>query len=126
MFKFGFRLLLIAPALIYLLPHISGVSFHGMWWSAALASLVFNLILSTLEWILGVVSFGINIATLGIGILLTNSLQYAAGLLLPSVSLYVAAQILPKCLHVSNPLDTLVAGLILGGIMRTSVPARKK
>ncbi len=121
------RVALVATALSLFVPNVSGITFHGDAVSAVATSVVFNLLLLSLEWVLGIVVFGINIGTLGLGVLLTSSLKFVASLLSPSVALYGTAWLLPKFLQITHywP-NAVVAGLVVGGVLWVTIPASKK
>ncbi len=125
--RFIVRIGLVAAAVAFLLPDVSGVKFHGDAFSAVATALVFNIVFVGLEWLLGILVFGINIGTLGLGVLITNGIKFLAGLLAPSAALYGTAQLLPKFLQISHywP-NAIVAGLILGGVLWATIPQPKK
>jgi hypothetical protein len=108
-------------------PYITGVQFQGNLWLALFASLIFNAAFWGLECLLGVVVFGINIGTLGLGSFLTGSLKFCAALVTPSLALMGASQVLPHALHVHNYFPgAVVYGLFLGGLLWASVPEQGK
>src|SRR5271163_1567743 len=116
--KFLLRVCLVAVALTYALPKVSGVNFHGDALGALVTSLVFNLAFLGLEWLFGIIAFGINIGTLGLGVFITNGLKFFAGLLAPSIALLGTARLMPNFLHVADYYpDGIVAGLVLGGLL---------
>ena len=127
MIKFLLRIALVAVAITYALPRVSGVDFHGDAMGALATSLVFNVAFFGLEWLLGVIVFGINVSTLGLGVFITSSLRFFAGLLTPSFALFGTSKLMPGFLQVSNywP-NTIVAGLVLGGILWATLPEAKK
>lgn len=114
-------------AFIYITPYIVGIKFHGDWLGALMASVIFNAAFWGLECLLGVVVFGINIGTLGLGAFITGTLKFIAALLTPSVALLGAAKILPHVLQVSSYFPaTIIYGFVLGGLMWASVPEKAK
>ena len=125
--RFVIRIALVAAALAYFLPDVSGVKFHGDAFSAVATSLVFNVVFFGLEWLLGILVFGINIGTLGLGVIITNGLKFVAGLLAPSAALYGTSHLLPRFLQITHywP-NAIVAGLVLGGILWATLPQKKK
>lgn len=124
--RFLLRITLVAAALAFFLPCVSGVNFHGDGYSAVATSLVFNVFMLAIEWLLGVLVFGINIGTLGLGVLITSAIKFVASLLTPSAALYGTAYVLPKFLQVGHywP-DAIVAGLVLGGVLWVTLPQKK-
>lgn len=127
MLKFLLRICLVALALTYALPKVSGVAFHGDVLGAIVTSVVFNIAFLGLEWLLGIIAFGINIGTLGLGVFLTNGLKLFAGLLTPSIALLGTSKIMHNFLQISNYYpDAIVAGLVLGGLLWATLPDRKK
>lgn len=119
------RVLLVAAALEYVLPVVSGVSIHKDLTGVLIASLVFNAIFWSLECLLKVIVFGINVGTLGLGAFLTSSLKFLAALLCPSLALIGTAQVLPQSLHIGSYFPgALCAGLALGGTLRVALPAK--
>lgn len=125
--RFIIRIALVAAALTYFLPDVAGVKFHGDAYSAVATSLVFNVVFFGLEWLLGILVFGINIGTLGLGVIITNGIKFVAGLLAPSAALYGTSHLLPRFLQISNywP-NSIVAGLVLGGVLWATIPQGKK
>jgi len=118
---------LVALALWYISPHVTGVKFHGDIWGVLLASVIFNAAFWGLECLLAVIVFGINIGTLGLGAMITGSLKFAAALLSPTVALLGTSQIVPNCLQISSYFPgALMFGLMLGGLLWASVPEKKK
>lgn len=127
MFKFLLRTTLIALAFAFALPLVSGAQFHGDWIGASVTSLVFNLLFLGLEWLLGAIVFGINISTLGLGVIITSGLRFIATLLAPSVALYGTAQLMPRFLEISNFFPVaIVVGLMLGGVLWATASSKKK
>ena len=125
--KFLLRIVLVAVALAYAFPALSGVRFHGDATAAVATSLVFNVTFLGLEWLLGILVLGINIGTLGLGAVLTSGLKFVASLLAPSAALYGTAEVLPKFLHVSQYCpNAIVAGLVLGGLIWVTAPEKKR
>jgi hypothetical protein len=121
------RVVLVAIAFAYITPYITGVQFHGNLWWALAASVIFNAAFWGLECLLGVIVFGVNIGTLGLGTFLTGSLKFFAALVTPSLALLGASQLLPKTLHVQNYFPgAVVYGLFLGGLLWASVPEQAK
>jgi uncharacterized membrane protein YvlD (DUF360 family) len=125
--RFILRIVLVAAVFAYFLPDVSGVKFHGDVFSAVATSLVFNIVFIGLEWLLGIIVLGINIGTLGLGVLITNGLKFAASLLAPSAALYGTSHLLPKFLQIAHywP-NAIVAGLVLGGVLWVTIPQGKK
>jgi hypothetical protein len=108
------------------MPYISGIKFHGDIWGALTLSVVFNAVFFGLECILAVLVFGINIGTLGLGMILTGSIKFIAAMLSPSLALYGTAKMLPGLLHITDYFPgALVAGLMLGGLLWASIPDKK-
>lgn len=128
MFRFLLRTALVALALVYAFPHLSGIKFSGDPGGALAASLVFNLAYFALEWLLTVVAVGINIGTLGLGVVITSGLRFVAGLMAPSIAVFGTAQVVPGLLSVAGFFPgAVVSGLMLGGILwATAAPARKR
>lgn len=127
MIRFLLRIVLVAAAVYYALPDISGIRFHGDGLAAFATSLVFNIVFLGLEWVLGILVFGINIGTLGLGVIITNGLKFAANLLAPSAALYGTSWLLPKFIQVSRYYPAaIVAGLVLGGVLWVTIPQAKK
>ena len=127
MVRFLLRIALVALALNFALPAVTGVKFSGDPVGAVATSLVFNVTYFGLEWLLGVVALGINIGTLGLGVIVTSGLKFFAGLLAPSVALYGTSQVLPKFLHISHYFPgALVAGLMLGGVLWATAPGKRR
>jgi len=127
MLKFLIRTTLVMAAFIYALPMVAGIAFHGDWGGALASSVVFNLVLLGLEWVLGIMVFGINIGTLGLGVFITNGLRWLSGLLLPSLALFGTGLVMPQFVHISNYFPTaIVGGLLLGGLLWAGLPAKKK
>jgi hypothetical protein len=127
LFKFLLRIGLVAAALTYALPKVSGVSFHGDTTAALATALVFNVAFFGLEWLLGIIVFGINVGTLGLGVLITNSLKFFAGLITPSLALLGTSRLMPSFLQISDFFPSaVVAGLILGGILWSTLPDKRR
>jgi len=125
--RFVLRIALVAAAVAYALPDVSGIKFHGDAVAALATSLVFNVVFLGLEWLLGVIVLGINIGTLGLGVIITSGLKFVASLLAPSAALYGTSQLLPKFIQVSHYYpNAIVAGLVLGGLLWVTVPQNKK
>jgi hypothetical protein len=125
--KFLLRIALVAIAVFYALPRVSGVNFHGDFLGALATSAVFNVAFFGLEWLLGIIVFGINIGTLGLGVFITSSLRFFAGLLTPSLALLGTSKVMPGFLQVSNYWPSgIVAGLVLGGVLWATLPDAKK
>jgi hypothetical protein len=118
---------LVMAAMVYALPKVAGIDFHGDWGGALASSLVFNLVFLGLEWVLGILVFGINIGTLGLGLFITNALRWLSGLLLPSFALFGTCQVMPQFVHVTNYFPSaIIGGLILGGLLWAGLPTKKK
>ncbi len=114
-------------AFIYVTPYISGVKFQGDWCGALFASLIFNAVFWGLECLFGVIVFGINIGTLGLGAFLTGSIKFIAALLSPSLALCGVAQVMPHVVKFGHYFpDTLVFGFALGGLLWASLPEKKQ
>jgi hypothetical protein len=121
------RVALVAIAFVYLTPHITGVRFHGDWWGALSASVLFNAAFWGLECLFAVIVFGINIGTLGLGAFLTGTIKFVAALLSPSLALCGVAQMMPNVVRFGNYYpDTLVFGFALGGLLWASLPEKKQ
>lgn len=121
------RIVLVTLAFVYLTPYISGVKFHGDWWGALSASLLFNAAFWGLECLFAVIVFGINIGTLGLGAFLTGSIKFVAALLSPSLALYGVSQLMPNVVRFAHYCpDTLVFGFALGGLLWASLPEKKQ
>lgn len=119
------RVFLVAIALAYVLPHVSGLSFRGEWWAAFAASAVFNLVFWGLECLLAVVVVGVNIGTLGLGGVIAASLKFVATILSPVVALVSTSQMLPGCLKIVSYFPgALSGGLILGGLIWSCMPQK--
>jgi hypothetical protein len=121
------RVALVTLAFLYLTPYIAGVRFHGDWWGALSASLLFNVAFLALECLFAVVVIGINIGTLGLGAFLTGTIKFVAALVSPSLALCGVAQFMPHTVHFQHwyP-DTLVFGFALGGLLWASLPEKKQ
>lgn len=125
--RFLTRVALVAIALAYVSPYVAGLKFHGDLWGALATSLVFNAAFWGLECLLAVIVFGVNIGTLGLGAILTSMLKFVAALLSPSLALVGAAKMMPGFLQISDYFPgALVGGLMLGGLLWTSVPDKNK
>jgi hypothetical protein len=121
------RVALVTLAFVYMTPYISGVKFHGDWWGAVSASLLFNLVFWGLECLFAVIVFGINIGTLGLGAFLTGSIKFVAALLSPSLALFGVSQVMPTVVKFGNYFpDTIVFGFTLGGLLWASLPEKKQ
>lgn len=125
--RFLLRVALVTGALVYLLPHIGGIKIHGDLWGALLAALVFNAVFWGLECLLAVIAIGVNIGTLGLGAFITGSIKFLAALLSPSLALIGTAKIVPGYLVIGNYMPgALCGGLLLGGLLWVSLPAKKR
>lgn len=120
------RVVLVALALMYVLPAVAGIKIHTEFTGALVASLVFNAVFWGLECLLKVIVFGINVGTLGLGVFLTSFLKFAAALLAPSIALVGTAQVLPGYLQIGSFPGALCAGLALGGTLWVSLPPSKQ
>lgn len=127
MLKFLIRISLVMAALMWALPKVSGINFHGDLGGALATSLIFNVSLLSLEWLLGILVFSINISTLGLGFFITTAIRWVAGLLVPSLALFGTHKIMPQFLQMSNYFpDAIVGGLLLGGLLWVSLPGKSK
>ena len=127
MVRFLLRVALVALALVYAFPAVSGIKFSGDPIGALVTSLVFNVTYFGLEWLLAVVAIGVNIGTLGLGVILTSGLKFLAGLIAPSIALFGTSYVMPQFLQVSHYFPgAVVAGLVLGGILWATAAAGKK
>jgi hypothetical protein len=127
MVRFILRVTLVALAMALALPYVAGIQFHGDWLGAVSTSLVFNVAFLGLEWLLGIIVFGINLGTLGLGVIITSGIKFIATLLAPSIALIGTAKLMPHFLSVSDYYPAaLIAGLTLGGLLWTTSPEKKK
>lgn len=120
------RVALVTLAFLYLTPYVTGVRFHGDWWGALSASLLFNAAFFGLECLFGVIVFGINIGTLGLGAFLTGTIKFFAALMSPSLALLGVQEMMPHVVHFARFPDTLVFGFALGGLLWASLPEKKQ
>lgn len=121
------RIALVTLAFMYVTPYIAGVKFEGDWLGALGASVLFNAAFWGIECLFGVIVFGINIGTLGLGAFLTGAIKFVAALLSPSLALCGVEQVMPHVVNCGNywP-NTLVFGFTLGGLLWASLPEKKK
>lgn len=118
MTRFLLRVVLVAYALAFLIPTIAGISFKGDWLAAFSSSLVFTTVFTAIEWLLGVLVFGINVSTLGIGVIITSGLKFVVSLLAPTAALYGTAKIMPQFIGLNDLAPSMLAGgLLLGGLL---------
>ena len=127
MTRFLLRVVLIALALAFLIPTIGGISFKGDWLAALSSSLVFTTVFTAIEWLLGVVVFGINVGTLGIGVIITSGLKFLVNLLAPTAALYGTAKLMPQFIGLKELTPSLLAGgLLLGGLLFATTSGKAK
>jgi uncharacterized membrane protein YvlD (DUF360 family) len=112
------RVICVAAAFVYVLPHIDGVKMSSDLVFLVIASLIFNLLFTMVEWLLDVVVIGVNISTLSIGLMFARLLEFVFLLLAPSVALYGCAKFMPRICDIENYYpSTIVAGIALGGVL---------
>lgn len=127
MARYFLRVVLVAYALAFLIPKIAGITFKGDWLAAFSSSLVFTTVFTAIEWVLGVLVFGINVGTLGIGMIITSGLKFLVGLLAPTAALYGTAQLMPQFIGLSDFTPSLLAGgLLLGGLLFATTSGKAK
>jgi uncharacterized membrane protein YvlD (DUF360 family) len=127
MTRFLLRVLLVAYALAFLVPTVAGITFKGDWLAAFSSSLVFTTVFTAIEWLLGVLVFGINVGTLGIGMIITSGLKFVVNLLAPSAALYGTAQLMPQFIRLGDFTPSLFAGgLLLGGLLFATTSGKAK
>ena len=125
--RFLLRVTLVALAMSLALPYVSGIKFHGDWLGALSTSLVFNIAFIGLEWLLGIIIFGVNVGTLGLGLILTSGFKFIATLLSPSVALMGTAKLMPHFLTITDYYPAaFIAGLTLGGLLWATAQDKKK
>ncbi|MBX9879675.1 MAG: hypothetical protein K2Y22_14550 [Candidatus Obscuribacterales bacterium] len=127
MTRFLLRVVLVAYALAFLIPTVAGITFKGDWLAAFSSSLVFTTVFTAIEWLLGVLVFGINVGTLGIGMIITSGLKFVVNLLAPSAALYGTAKLMPQFIRLEDFTPSLfAAGLLLGGLLFATANAKSK
>lgn len=127
MVRFLLRVVMVALALAFLVPMVSGITFHGDWLAAVSSSLVFTTVFTAIEWLLGILVFGINIGTLGIGVIITSGLRFVVNLLAPSAALYGTAKLMPQFIGLNELAPSLLAGgLLLGGLLFATTGGKGK
>ncbi|MBX9772470.1 MAG: phage holin family protein [Candidatus Obscuribacterales bacterium] len=127
MARFLIRVLMVAYALAFLIPTVAGLSFKGDWLAAFSSSLVFTTVFTAIEWLLGVLVFGINVSTLGIGVIITTGLKFLVSLLAPSAALYGTAKLMPQFIGLSDLTPSLLAGgLLLGSLLFATSSSKGK
>jgi len=126
--RFFLRLLLVALVLLYVFPVVDGVRFTGDLIGAAAASTTFNLILIGLEWLLAAIVFGVNIGTLGLGVILASGIRFLMTGIAPVVALVGTAQVLPGAVQVVSLFPgALAGGLLLGALVwLTALPVKRR
>ena len=127
MVRFLLRVVMVSLALAFLVPMVSGITFKGDWLAAVSSSLVFTTVFTAIEWLLGILVFGINIGTLGIGVIITNGLRFVVNLLAPSAALYGTAKLMPQFIGLNELAPSLLAGgLLLGGLLFATTGGKGK
>ncbi len=127
MTRFLMRVVMVAYALAFLIPTVAGLSFKGDWLAAFSSSLVFTTVFTAIEWLLGVLVFGINVSTLGIGVIITTGLKFLVSLLAPSAALYGTAKLMPQFIGLGDLTPSLLAGgLLLGSLLFATSSSKGK
>lgn len=107
------RLLLSASAFYFLFPLIQGVSFHGNFFHALLAGILFCF----LSWIveLGAIAAStiLTVTTLGLALLFLVPVWLFGFWLLPAVALRLLADFMPTVISFSGWLPAIFGGLIM-------------
>lgn len=125
--NFLLRLILMACAFYFIFPMIPGIEFHGSFWHALGAGVLFSFLGWLVELIAIMLSAVLTISTLGMALLLLIPAWLLGFWLLPALVLRYVANIMPHDLTFSGWLPAIWGGLIMLVIgIATGGKARKK
>jgi hypothetical protein len=121
------RLVLIAGAMYFLFPHISGVEFHGSFVHALLAGALFAFLGWLVEFAAIALSAVLTIGTLGMALIVLLPAWLFGFWLLPAAVLRLVANFMPQTLSFEGWIPAIWGGLIMLVIgILTGGNARKK
>ncbi len=113
MIKFIIRILLSALAIMYVLPVLRGVQFHGDFLIACGLGIFFSILLALVEVVAAFLSTIWTLSTFGLALLFLIPMRLFCFWVLPTVSLLLMAHFLPKVLSISNWFSAGIAAVIL-------------
>lgn len=105
MLSFALRVLLNAVVLMYILPELSGITFHGEFWpQAVVAGFLFVIVSYVVMWLLK----AFTVVTFGIGALYILLFFW----MIPAMQLMLMAHWFPKYLTIDGWTPAIVGGII--------------
>lgn len=107
------RFLVSAAAFYFILPLIPGISFHGNFWVALGAALLFSIAGFFVDLIAMFLSAVITVGSLGMALLWLIPLWIIGFWLLPAVALKVVADLMPSHLAVAGWIPAAEGGLVM-------------
>ena len=126
MFRFAIRTGATALTFYFLLPLIPGIDFHGNFGIAIFSAIVFGFI----GWLVDIAAKAISalfaISTLGLGLLILIPLWTLGFWLIPSLTLHIVSEVMPKHITVHGWIAAFEGGLMLFVVgMLTSFKGRQ-
>jgi hypothetical protein len=113
MILFLIRILLIAAAFTFVLPLIKGIDFHGNFWIAILAAVLFGFVGWLVDLVVMLLSAFFTITSFGLALLWLIPVWIIGFWLLPAVSLKLVAHLMPTHITVDSWLAAAQGGLVM-------------
>lgn len=111
--RYILRLLLTAAAFYFLFLHINGVEFHGTFWHALTAGLLFTVLGSLVEFAGVAISAILTITTFGLALLILVPTWLIGFWIVPAIVLRLLADFMPHTLAFSGWWPAIQGGLIM-------------
>ena len=113
MIRFILKLVFTALVFIYVLPLISGISFHGGFVTGILLAFFFGIMLWIVDFLAMTISTMLTIGSLGLALLILIPLWVFGFWLLPAVALKLLAHFFPTYLTIAGWLPAIWGGLVM-------------
>ena len=113
MFRFVARTLITAFTFAFILPQIPGIDFYGNFGTAVVASVLFGVLGSLVDFAAVTLTALFTITTLGLALLVLIPLWVFGFWILPAVSLKLLADVMPQYLKVAGWIPAIEGALVL-------------
>lgn len=113
MTRYLIRLVLIAAAFYFIFPSIPGIQFHGSFWYALGAGVLFAFIGWVVEAIAIALTAMITVGTLGLGLIVLIPAWLLGFWLLPAIALKFVADFMPAELAIQGWVPAILGGLVM-------------
>jgi uncharacterized membrane protein YvlD (DUF360 family) len=113
MLLFFVRILLTAAAFTFILPMIKGIDFHGNFWIAVLAAVLFGIVAWLVDLLVMLLSAFFTITSFGLALLWLIPVWIVGYFLFPAVALKGVAHLMPTHITVDSWIAAAQGGLVM-------------